>query len=107
MNRHPARAQAFQRLVNDKRAKRTNHDRADFFHIPAAGAEIAGGEIKPHGQNKDEKNGAYTLHQAAEEGHHACGELAFFISREISGDDKFAVAWPNGVKHTIKERARQ
>jgi hypothetical protein len=37
---HPARAQALQRLINDKCAECANKHCADLLHIPAAGTDI-------------------------------------------------------------------
>lgn len=63
-----SRAQTFQRLPDYQGAKPANQHRAGFLNVPATLAEIARGKVKAHRQNKDKRNGADALHQAAEKG---------------------------------------
>ncbi len=88
------RPQALQRATDNVNPKGGDGQGADLLDVPAAGAEIAGGQIQPHRENIDKQDGAHALQQAAEKRHHPRRGQALLVGAQVSGDDKLTVPGP-------------
>ncbi len=99
------RPQVLQRAKDNVNPKGADGQGADLLNVPAAGAEIAGGQIQSYRENKDKEDGADALQQAAEKGHHPRRRQALRVGAQVSRDDKLAVTRPDGVQHAVEKGA--
>ena len=101
------RPQALQSAKDNISPKDADGQGADLLNVPAAGAEIAGGQIQSYRENKDKEDGADALQQAAEKGHHPRRRQALLIGAQVGRHDKFTVSRSDGVQHAIEKGPHQ